>query len=449
MSKYTKEDIVRIAKEENVRFIRLQFTDLLGTIKNVEIPVSQIEKALDNKMMFDGSSIEGFVRIEESDMYLYPDLDTWVVFPWTQEKGKVARLICDVYQPGKPGEEPTPFEGDPRGILKRVLKEARELGFTSFNIGPEPEFFLFKNDEKGEPTLELNDKGGYFDLAPTDLGENCRRDIVLELEDMGFEIEASHHEVAPGQHEIDFKYADAITTCDNIQTFKLVVKTIARKHGLHATFMPKPLFGVNGSGMHLNMSLFNEKGNAFYDQQSETQLSTTAMQFLGGILDHAKGFTAITNPIVNSYKRLVPGYEAPVYIAWSLRNRSPLVRIPSSRGVSTRIEVRSPDPSANPYLAMALMLAAGLDGVKRKLTPPSQTSGNIYDMNKSERVQSGIEALPSTLKDALNELEKDQVLVQALGNHAFEHFMEAKEVEWDQFRTQVHAWERDQFLSSY
>ncbi|MBU8907387.1 type I glutamate--ammonia ligase [Desertibacillus haloalkaliphilus] len=449
MSKYTREDITRMAEEENVRFIRLQFTDLLGTIKNVEIPVDQLQKALDNQMMFDGSSIEGFVRIEESDMYLYPDLNTWVIFPWTPEKGKVARLICDIYQPGSPGEEPTPFEGDPRGILKRVLKEAEELGFTDFNIGPEPEFFLFKNDEKGEPTLELNDKGGYFDLAPTDLGENCRRDIVLELEDMGFEIEASHHEVAPGQHEIDFKYADAISSCDDIQTFKLVVKTIARKHGLHATFMPKPLFGVNGSGMHCNMSLFKGKENVFYDESTETQLSETAMQFLSGILEHAQAFTAITNPIVNSYKRLVPGYEAPVYVAWSLRNRSPLVRIPNSRGLSTRVEVRSPDPAANPYLAMAAMLAAGLDGIKKKATPPSATDRNIYVMSREEREEEGIKDLPATLKEALDTLLKDEVLIKALGEHAIEHFAEAKEIEWDMFRTQVHPWEREQYMQTY
>ena len=314
MAKYSKEDIKTMCQEENVKYIRLQFTDILGTIKNVEIPVSQLEKALDNKMMFDGSSIEGFVRIEESDMYLYPDLDTLVVFPWTAEKGKVARLICDIYNP-----DGTPFAGDPRNNLKRVLKEMEELGFTDFNLGPEPEFFLFKLDEKGEPTLELNDNGGYFDLAPTDLGENCRRDIVLELEEMGFEIEASHHEVAPGQHEIDFKYADAITACDNIQTFKLVVKTIARKHGLHATFMPKPLFGVNGSGMHCNLSLFKNGENAFFDPKADLQLSETARQFIAGIVKHAQAFTAITNPTVNSYKRLVPGYEAPCYVAWSTR----------------------------------------------------------------------------------------------------------------------------------
>ena len=325
-SKLTKEDIKNIVADKNVKFIRLQFTDILGTIKNVEIPVSQLEKALDNKMMFDGSSIEGFVRIEESDMYLRPDLDTFMIFPWTAEKGKVARLICDIARP-----DGTPFEGDPRSNLKRMLKEMEALGFTDFNLGPEPEFFLFKLDDKGEPTLELNDDGGYFDLAPTDLGENCRRDIVLELEEMGFEVEASHHEVAPGQHEIDFKYANAVEACDNIQTFKLVVKTIARKHGLHATFMPKPLFGVNGSGMHFNLSLFQGDKNAFWDEGSDLQLSKTAKNFLAGVLKHVQGFTAVTNPTVNSYKRLVPGYEAPCYVAWSPKNRSPLVRIPESR----------------------------------------------------------------------------------------------------------------------
>nr|WP_272885720.1 type I glutamate--ammonia ligase [Fictibacillus marinisediminis] len=435
---------MQIAKDENVRFIRLQFTDLLGVIKNVEIPVGQLEKALDNKMMFDGSSIEGFVRIEESDMLLYPDLDTWVVFPWTSEKGKVARMICDIYNP-----DGTPFSGDPRGILKKVLKEMEDLGFTDFNIGPEPEFFLFKNDEKGEPTLELNDKGGYFDLAPTDLGENCRRDIVLELEDMGFEIEASHHEVAPGQHEIDFKYADAITTCDNIQTFKLVVKTIARKHGLHATFMAKPLFGVNGSGMHANMSLFKDGDNSFFNPSNETGLSETAMQFLAGILKHAQDFTAITNPTVNSYKRLVPGYEAPCYVAWSMQNRSPLIRIPASRGLSTRVEVRSVDPTANPYLAMAVLLASGLDGIKNKLQTPEPVDRNIYVMDKEEREAEGIKDLPATLKEAVDRLKKSEVLIKALGEHAAEHFVEAKEIEWDMFRTQVHPWEREQYLSMY
>jgi len=444
MAKYSSEDIQRLAKEENVKFIRLQFTDILGTIKNVEIPISQLEKALGNKMMFDGSSIEGFVRIEESDMLLYPDLDTWVVFPWTAEKGKVARLICDIYTP-----EGKPFEGDPRNNLRRVLKEMEELGFTNFNLGPEPEFFLFKLDQKGEPTLELNDQGGYFDLAPTDLGENCRRDIVLELEEMGFEIEASHHEVAPGQHEIDFKYADALTACDQIQTFKLVVKTIARKHGLHATFMPKPLFGVNGSGMHMNLSLFTNGENAFYEPTGDLEMSDNARHFIAGILKHAPAFTAVTNPTVNSYKRLVPGYEAPCYVAWSARNRSPLIRIPASRGLSTRVEVRSVDPAANPYLAMAVLLKAGLDGIKKKLTPPAPVDRNIYVMSKEERIEEGIIDLPATLAQALELLIANEVIVSGLGEHILEHFVEAKEIEWDMFRTVVHQWERDQYMSTY
>jgi glutamine synthetase len=445
VTKFTKEDILKSVEEENVQYIRLQFTDLLGTIKNVEIPRSQLQKALDNKMMFDGSSIEGFVRIEESDMYLYPDLDSWVIYPWGGvDGGKVAGLTCDVYNP-----DGTPFEGDPRGILKKVLAEAREMGFTSFNVGPEPEFFLFKSDEKGEPTLDLNDKGGYFDLAPLDLGENCRRDIVVTLDEMGFNVEASHHEVAPGQHEIDFQYADAVTAADNIQTFKLVVKNIARRYGLHATFMPKPLFGVNGSGMHCHMSLFRGNENAFYDENDELGLSETARYFLAGILKHAKAFTAITNPLVNSYKRLVPGYEAPCYVAWSPKNRSPLVRVPASRGMSTRIEVRSPDPSANPYLALAVMLKAGLDGIKNQLELPKETDRNIYIMDEDERKEAGIESLPAHLKAALDELAKDPVIAEALGDHALAHFIEAKEIEWDMFRTQVHPWEREQYISLY
>ncbi|EGL82269.1 glutamine synthetase, type I [Caldalkalibacillus thermarum TA2.A1] len=444
MGKYTKEDILKIAKEEDVRYIRLQFTDLLGTVKNVEIPVSQLSKALDNKIMFDGSSIEGFVRIEESDMYLYPDLDTWLIFPWELEEGKVARLICDVYNP-----DGTPFAGDPRGVLKRMLKEAETLGFTAMNVGPEPEFFLFKLDEKGNTTLEVNDQGGYFDLAPTDLGENCRRDIVLTLEKMGFEIEASHHEVAPGQHEIDFKYANAVTAADYIQTFKVVVKNVAKQHGLHATFMPKPLFGVNGSGMHCHQSLFRGEENAFYDERDELGLSDTAKQYLAGILHHARAMAAITNPTVNSYKRLVPGYEAPCYVAWSAKNRSPLVRVPASRGLSTRIELRNPDPSANPYLALAVMLAAGLDGIKKKLPLVPPTNQNIYTMTEEERKENRIDSLPATLKEAIEELKQNEVLKKALGEHILTRFIEAKEIEWDMFRTQVHPWERDQYLTAY
>ncbi|MGY3777762.1 type I glutamate--ammonia ligase [Isobaculum melis] len=444
MAKYTREDVVKLAKEQDVRFLRLQFTDVMGTIKNVEVPISQLTKVLDNKMMFDGSSIEGFVRIEESDMYLRPDLSTWLVFPWGGEYGKVGRLICDIYD-----SEGKPFAGDPRNNLKRVLKEMKDLGFTDFNLGPEPEFFLFKLDENGDPTLELNDKGGYFDFAPTDLGENCRREIVLALEDLGFEVEASHHEVAPGQHEIDFKYADAVEACDDIQTFKLVVKTIARKHGLHATFMPKPLFGVNGSGMHFNMSLFNKEGNAFYDEKGEMQLSATAYQFLAGILEHARGYTAICNPTVNSYKRLVPGYEAPVYVAWSGCNRSPLVRVPVARGMSTRLELRSVDPTANPYLAMAVLLKAGLDGIINEKVPPAAVDRNIYSMTEDDRHANGISDLPSTLHNAIKELRKDEVVKAALGKHIYTNFVEAKRIEWGAFRQQVSEWEREQYLELY
>lgn len=377
-------------------------------------------------------------------MRLHPDLDTFVVFPWTSEKGKVARFICDIYNP-----DGTPFEGCPRYNLKRNLERMEKLGFTAFNIGTEPEFFLFKLDEMGEPSMELNDKGGYFDLAPTDLGENCRRDIVLELEEMGFEIEASHHEVAPGQHEIDFKYSDAIRHCDDIQTFKLVVKTIARKHGLHATFMPKPLFGVNGSGMHANMSLFKEGENVFFDENGEEQLSKTAYQFTAGVLKHAVNFTAVTNPTVNSYKRLVPGYEAPCYVAWSTQNRSPLVRVPTSRGLSTRIEVRSVDPAANPYMAMAVMLAAGLDGIENDLDVPTPVDRNIYAMNKKEREENGVLDLPATLYEALQKLVEDEVMREAMGEHLLNHFVESKEIEWDMFRTQVHPWEREQYLNGF
>ncbi|KZE38117.1 glutamine synthetase [Bhargavaea cecembensis] len=444
MAKITKEDIKNDIQKQNVNFIRLQFTDILGTVKNVEIPVSQIDKALDNKMMFDGSSIEGFVRIEESDMFLVPDLDTWTVFQWDTGSGKVARLICDVHR-----ADGTPFEGDPRSNLKRVLKEMEELGFTKFNIGPEPEFFLFKLDMDGEPSLELNDYGGYFDLAPTDLGENCRRDIVLELEALGFEIEASHHENAPGQHEIDFKYADAIRACDNIQTFKLVVKTIARKHGLHATFMPKPLFGVAGSGMHVNMSLFKGSENVFEDPDGEEGLSRIAYHFMAGLLQHAHGFTAIANPTVNSYKRLVPGYEAPVYVAWSGTNRSPLIRIPTSRGLSTRIEVRSVDPAANPYMAMAVLLGAGLEGIRNGMEPPESVDQNIYEMNLRERRSMGIEDLPASLKEALDALAGDKVIQHALGGHIYKNFVDTKEAEWNMFRTTVHPWEREQYMKMY
>ncbi|WIL71117.1 type I glutamate--ammonia ligase [Pediococcus acidilactici] len=438
---YTPADIRQMAKDNNVQFLRLMFTDLFGVIKNVEVPISQLDKLLENKLMFDGSSIDGFVRIEESDMYLYPDLSTWMVFPWGSEHGKVARIICEVYTSDR-----KPFAGDPRNNLIRALQDMKDEGFTDFNIGPEPEFFLLKLDENGKPTTHLNDQGSYFDLAPVDLGENCRRDIVLELENMGFDVEASHHEVAPGQHEIDFKYADALTAADNIQTFKLVVKTVARKYNLHATFMPKPLDGINGSGMHLNMSLFNKEGNAFYDEKGELQLSQKAYWFLGGLLKHARSYTAVCNPIVNSYKRLVPGYEAPVYVAWSGSNRSPLIRVPSSKGLSTRFEVRSVDPSANPYLAIAAVLEAGLDGIRNQIEPDDSVDRNIYRMNVQERHEEHIQDLPSTLHNALKEFEKDDVMRKALGDHIFQSFLEAKKLEWASYRQEVTQWERDQYL---
>jgi len=443
MVQVTNEAVLKMAKENDVKFIRLQFTDILGIVKNVAITVEQLEKALDGEIMFDGSSIEGFVRIEESDMYLRPDPSTFVIFPWRPREGAVARLICDVYD-----HNGQPFEGCPRQTLKRALAEAAKLGFT-MNVGPEAEFFLFHKDEKGLPTTLTHDEGGYFDLAPVDLGENARRDMVLTLEQLGFEIEASHHEVAEGQHEIDFKYADALTAADRVITFKFVVRTIAQQHGLHATFMPKPVFGIAGSGMHCNISLFRGSENAFYDPSTPDQLSQTAKYFIGGLIKHARAIAAITNPLVNSYKRLVPGYEAPVYVAWAQRNRSPLIRIPARRGLGTRIEMRNPDPACNPYLAFAVMLRAGLDGITGKVTPPESTERNIYDMTKAEREELGIMNLPGSLGEAIMELKKDSVVKDALGEHVFAKFIEAKEAEWDAYRMQVHEWELKNYLAKY
>ena len=440
---YTKEDVIKMVKEQGVSFIRLQFTDIFGQLKNVAITSSQIEKALDNKCMFDGSSIEGFSRIEESDMYLYPDPNTFVIFPWRPQDGKVARLICDIYTP-----EGKPFEGCPRNILKRNLKVASDLGYT-FNVGPELEFFLFLTDEKGKPTTHTHDDAGYFDLAPIDLGESARRDMCLTLEAMGFEIEASHHEVARGQHEIDFKYAEALKTADNINTFKLVVKTIAQKHGLHATFMPKPIFGINGSGMHTNQSLFKDGKNCFYDPNDSIGLSKIAYNYIAGIMDNIKSFTAISNPLVNSYKRLVPGYEAPVYIAWSPSNRSPLVRIPAARGASTRIELRCPDPAANPYFLLSVCLASGLDGIKRNLKVKHSTDRNIFKMTKEEKDAAGIESLPHNLINAVKAMQKSELIKQTLGEYSFDLYTQAKIDEWDDYRTKVHQWEIDKYLINY
>ena len=440
---YSKEDILAMVEENGVKFIRLQFTDILGTLKNVAITDRQLEKALNNQCMFDGSSINGFVRVEESDMYLRPDLDTFVIFPWRPQQGKVARLICDVYMP-----DGTPFEGDPRYILKKAINKAEAMGYT-MNVGPECEFFLFEVDNDGNQTLKTNDKGSYFDLGPIDLGENARRDMTLALEDMGFEIETSHHEVAAGQNEIDFKYADALVTADNVTTFKYVVKSIAQRHGLYATFMPKPLHGVNGSGMHVNISLIKDGKNAFYNEEDQLGLSSVAYNFIAGVLKHIKEICPITNPLVNSYKRLVPDYEAPVYIAWSAKNRSPLIRVPSARGEGTRIEFRSPDPSSNPYLVLACLLLAGLEGIKDNLEPPKCIDRNIFNLSREERKRENIENLPESLHEAIAYMQKSDLVKEALGKNTFEYYIKAKEVEWDNYRTQVHQWEINSYLSKY
>ena len=443
MAKYSREDVIRIVREQNIHFIRMQFTDIFGQLKNVTLPASQIEKAVDGQIMFDGSSIEGYTRIEESDQYLRPDLGTFVVLPWDQEYGVSARMICDVYNP-----DGAPFAGDPRGILHRVLAEAAKMGYT-FNVGPECEFFLFKTDENGKPTTRTNDEVGYFDQGPLDTANLTRQKICLALEEMGFEIEASHHECAAGQHEIDFKYADALTAADDIMTFKLAVKTLAQKDGLHATFMPKPLFGVAGNGMHINMSLFHGGKNAFYDEGGERRLSPIAYQFIAGVLDHVPAICALTNPLVNSYKRLVPGYEAPCYISWSTGNRSALIRVPAPRGASTRVELRNPDPSCNPYLALAVCLAAGLDGIKRGLTPPDEVTDNIYELSPSERKAKGVGSLPDSLKAAMDALRDDELICGVLGTHALLQYLRGKEEEWNAYCTRVSSWEIERYITNY
>ena len=440
----TKEEILNSVKEADVQFVSLQFTDILGVLKNISIPVSQLDKALDGELMFDGSSIEGFVRIEESDMYLKPDFYTFLILPWDiAASGKTARLICDVFAAA--GQ---PFEGCPRYILARALQEAETLGYT-MNVGSEPEFFMFKLDENGNPTLETNDRAKYFDMPPIDEGEVARCHMVETLDSLGFEVEAAHHESAPGQHEIDFKYTDAIKTADRITTFRIVVRTVAREHGLYATFMPKPIHGIAGSGMHMHISLFKDGENVFYDPAKEDGLSDLCKQFMAGVMLHAKGMAAITNPIVNSYKRLVPGYEAPVYIAWSYRNRSPLIRIPARRGSGTRIEIRNPDPTCNPYLGLAVILKAGLDGIKQKLDCPPSVDLNIYEMDLAERTEHGINALPENLYEAIQELSKDELIKEALGEHIYSRFVLSKTREWEEYSKQVFAWEIDSYLPRY
>ena len=441
----TRDEIMHIIKEKNVNFFRLQFVDIFGFLKNIALPLSQIEKALDGKIMFDGSSIEGFVRINESDMYLKPDYDTFVVMPWREKDGSnAARIICDVYKP-----DGTPFVGCPRNNLKRVLAEAKKLGYT-MNVGTEAEFFLFRKDADGRATTITDDVTGYFDVEPDDSGIDCRRKIIKTLEAMGFEIEASHHEVAEGQHEINFKYADALTAADNTVTFKWVVRSIAAEFGLHATFMPKPVFGINGSGMHTNQSLFNLDGtNAFFDEKGPLELSQVAYKYIAGIMKNAKGFCAVTNPLVNSYKRLVAGYEAPVYVAWSASNRSTLVRIPASRGLGTRTEVRCPDPACNPYLAFAMMLGAGLDGIKNDLPVPDAVNADIFEMTAAEKKEAGIASLPANLYEAVQELKASPIALDALGPHILAKYIEGKEKEWDSFRIAITDWEHNTYLSRY
>jgi glutamine synthetase len=439
----SKRDILNACKQQGVSSLRLQFTDILGVNKNVEVPESQFAKALEGDIMFDGSSIEGFVRIEESDMMLRPDLDTFRVLPYDDEGGRVARVICDIYNP-----DGSAFAGCTRQALKRQIAAARAAGYEMM-AGVEAEFFIFQLDASGDPTTVTHDRGGYFDLTPVDRAEEIRRLIVKDLVSMGFEVEAGHHEVAPGQHEIDFRYAEALATADNLATFRFIVRNVAYRHGFLATFMPKPIFGRNGSGMHTHQSLFRDGRNAFHDAKGRWELSSVALAYIAGLLKHARGFCAVTNPLVNSYKRLVPGYEAPTNIAWSMRNRSPLVRIPDRRGTGTRCELRMPDPSANPYLALAVQLAAGLDGINQQLTPPDPVNKNIFEMSFRERRRYRIDELPRDLHEALELLAKDEVIRDALGEHIYERFVEAKQEEWDEYISRVSPWEVERYLSVY
>ena len=441
---YSREDIIRIVREQNIEFIRMQFTDIFGQMKNVAITASQVEKAVNNQVMFDGSSIEGFTRIHESDQCLYPDLNSFVILPENVSSSRTARMFCDVYN-----TDGTPFVGDPRGVLRRVLRRAESMGYDVVNIGPELEFFLFETDENGHATTRTKDEAGYFDLGPLDHGESTRREISHTLEQIGFEIEASHHECAVAQHEIDFKYNDALDGADKIMTFRLMTKSIAQKNGLHATFMPKPIYNIAGNGMHLNMSLFKEGKNVFYDPNGERGLSKTAYSFIAGLLELVPGFTAVTNPLVNSYKRLGAGHEAPRYRAWSASNRSALIRIPAARGQAARVELRSPDPACNPYLAVAVCLAAGLDGIARGLTPPPEITGDIYAMDDATREANGIFSLPETLKDALDEMEKDALILDVLGEHVARHYVKGKLKEWNEYQTRVSSWELEKYLVVY
>jgi glutamine synthetase len=443
----TKEQIVHRVAEEGIEFINLQFTDIVGIVKSVTIPVTELDTALDRGIWFDGSSVEGFARIAESDMYLVPDLDTYAVIPWGRDTGPTARLICDVYTPG--GQ---PFEGDPRHVLKRAMREAAASGLV-YQTGPEPEFFLFAPDGNGRVQPRPHDQGGYFDLS-TDRGVEVRKEMAKALAVFDIRVEASHHEVATGQHEIDFRYTDALRAADNVGTFKVTLKEVARRHGLHATFMPKPVAGINGSGMHVHQSLVHlDSGeNAFANGQDCYGLSVLARQFIAGQLAHARGMSAVLAPLVNSYKRLVPGYEAPVYISWGQINRSALIRVPQvtpDRPESTRLEIRCPDPSCNPYLAFAVMLRAGLDGIQRGLEPPAISNEDLYHLDERGREARGLNTLPGSLAEALEELKRDELMRETLGDHIFERFIEAKTSEWQEYSLQVSGWELDRYLSIY
>lgn len=444
MARYTVEDIYRMIEEEDVSFIRLQFTNMFGELKNMAVTTGQLEKVLANGCSFDGSLIEGFTGVEESDLYLYPDLDTFEIFPWRPQQGKVARFLCDVYR-----SDGKPFEGDPRYILRQALKEADEAGYV-FHVGPECEFFLFDLDENGDPTVHTEEKGTYLDVGPIDYGENARREMVMTLEEMGFRVESSFHEHAPGQHEIDFHFCNALEAADRIVTLKMAVKTIARRHGLHATFMPKPHTGKYGSGMHINMSISKDGKNLFDDPDDEHGLSKEAQYFIGGLLKHVGAMTAITNPLVNSYKRLQRGYDVPTYIAWSLTNRSPLLRVPAARGEATRIELRSPDPATNPYLAFAACIKAGMDGIKHKILPPTRVADhNIYEMSIEECEMLGIKRLPDNLMAAVELFKQDDLMLSVMGEHICRKYIEAKTKEWEDYNATVSKWELEHYLSRY
>ena len=440
--KISADDIRKSVKEEDVRFIRLAFTDINGTLKAVEVPNSQLDKVLENDVRFDGSSIDGFVRLEESDMILYPDFSTWSVLPWDDSRGgKIGCLTCSVHNTD--GE---PFSGDPRNNLKRVIGQMKDLGFTAFDIGFEAEFHLLKLDENGNWTTQVPDHASYFDLTSNDESASCRRDIVETLESIGFEVEAAHHEVGDGQQEIDFRFDDALTTADRVQMFKMIVREIAKKHGLFATFMAKPLQGQAGNGMHTNMSLFKGNKNAFYDKNNKYHLSKTALYFLNGILEHARAITAVGNPTVNSYKRLIPGFEAPVYISWASKNRSPMVRVPSAGELNTRLEMRSADPTANPYLLLAACLSAGMAGIKEEKMPMDPVTCNLFDLSEDQLNEMGIKPLPSTLHNALKAFKKDKLIQDALGEHLTQSFIDSKELEWSQYTQTVSDWERNRYM---